>query len=742
MKSTTSTKKALLLAILSTLLCVSMLIGTTFAWFTDTASTAVNKIVSGELDVSLEMRDGDKWVSAEGVTLNFQAATGTTNILWEPGCTYNLPELRVVNNGNLALKYKIAVTGLKGSSKLLKVIDWYYNDAEISADTGMAVSDDVVLNAYAKGDPFVIKAHMDETTGNEYQNQTIEGIGITVYATQATVENDSNGNQYDAGAEYAYVNTEAELKEALNEGKNIIFNGEMKLTEQLRITKNVTINGNGNALISAKPIQIAPEANVTISNVSFADPVNHSPSYGDRDVGSNIYVGTNSVYYTGKLVLDGCNFSGMKWDGVQVLAADGAEVVINNCNFELTSEAPADNKTRFIHIQAVDNSNANVKVTITNNFFGASTYIREALIDIDYINIAGIDFGGNNVYTDTEADIYVCGASVSRTITKEDAYKALGVQQVNVSSAADLQEAMTAGKEYVKLTSDITIEDSMTFTGKTLIDGDGNTIVMNKRNAFRDGANVTFRNCTVKVNAANTSIYNSTVEFAEDTVLDSSAPAYTAAIWAYGGATLIFRGKLISSVPNAYGICVNTDATTNKAPNTVELIGADITTNGGATVYVNGSVGGHTLKITDCKITNTAPDCQALYISNSATAEKQHVTIENCEISGGTAIEVKHTDLTIKNSTLTAIGDPTQYAENNNGATAIGYCLATTSNSKSGVIDLTTGTITIENCTFVSTVSGCEVFNSSATAEGNAGAVINGYDQTKVLYPAKLTPNA
>ena len=81
MKSTTSTKKALLLAILSTLLCVSMLIGTTFAWFTDTASTAVNKIVSGELDVSLEMRDGDKWVSAEGVTLNFQAATGTTNIL-------------------------------------------------------------------------------------------------------------------------------------------------------------------------------------------------------------------------------------------------------------------------------------------------------------------------------------------------------------------------------------------------------------------------------------------------------------------------------------------------------------------------------------------------------------------------------------------------------------------------------------------------------------------------------------
>ena len=508
MTKNNSTKKALVFALLSTLLCVSMLIGTTFAWFTDTASTAVNKIVAGNLKVELVKEDGSKLTEA----LKWVSADEGAEILWEPGCTYNLEGFKVKNSGTLALKYKVVISGVNGNADLLNVLTFTYtvDGAAFDADS------EFKLAAGATSPVFTISAHMDEAAGNEYQNQEITGIGVTVYATQDTVESDSNGNTYDADA--AYVE--------------------------------------------------------------------------------------------------------------------------------------------------------------------------------------------------------------------------------NVSSAADLQEAMTAGKEYVKLTSDITIEDKMTFTGKISIDGDGNTIVMNKRNVFQDGANVTFRNCTVKVNAANTSIYNSTVEFAEDTVLDSSAPEYTAAIWAYGGATLIFRGKLISSVPNAYGICVNTNAMTNKAPNTVELIGADITTNGGATVYVNGSVGGHTLKIADCKITNTDPAGQALYISNSATAEKQHVTIENCEISGGTAIEVKHTDLTIKNSTLTATGDPTQYEENNNGATAIGYCLATTSNSKNGVIDPTTGTITIENCTFVSAVSGCEVFNSFATAEGNAGAVINGYDQTKVLYPAKLTPNA
>ena len=56
-------------------LCLAMLIGATFAWFTDTASTGVNKIQAGNLDVALEMQNADgKWVSAEGKTLDFVKA--------------------------------------------------------------------------------------------------------------------------------------------------------------------------------------------------------------------------------------------------------------------------------------------------------------------------------------------------------------------------------------------------------------------------------------------------------------------------------------------------------------------------------------------------------------------------------------------------------------------------------------------------------------------------------------------
>ena len=206
MTKTVSTKRALILSLLSMLLCVSMLIGSTYAWFTDTANTAVNKIQAGTLDVALEMKDNaGNWVTAEGKTLQFlvggQIPAEGTQILWEPGCTYSLPELRVVNKGNLALKYKVVITGINGSAKLNDVIDWTVTlDGEaftIGTEHHLAAKNGATEDA----DILTVKGHMQETAGNEYQNETIDGIGITVYATQDAVESDSNGNQYDKDAD-------------------------------------------------------------------------------------------------------------------------------------------------------------------------------------------------------------------------------------------------------------------------------------------------------------------------------------------------------------------------------------------------------------------------------------------------------------------------------------------------------------------------------------------------------------
>ena len=193
MKKST-TKISLVASIAALVLCCAMLIGTTFAWFTDSASTAVNKIQAGTLDVQLLDESGN---SLEGQTLAWQKAAGheSEEVLWEPGCTYKLQPIVIKNNGNLALKYKIVITGIQGDAELNEAIEWTITNT--SATTALDADHPLAAGA---SDTLTISGHMKESAGNEYQGLSIEGIAITVVATQDTVEHDSYNNQYDAGA--------------------------------------------------------------------------------------------------------------------------------------------------------------------------------------------------------------------------------------------------------------------------------------------------------------------------------------------------------------------------------------------------------------------------------------------------------------------------------------------------------------------------------------------------------------
>ena len=152
------------------------------------------------------MKDNNgRWVNAEGKILPFlvegKIPAEGTQILWEPGCTYTLPELRIVNNGNLALKYKVVVSGFQGSAKLNKVINWTMKldgaDFIMGSEHSLAAKNNDTVDF----DIFTISGTMDKNAGNEYQNESIDGISINVYATQDTVENDSFDNQYDKDAD-------------------------------------------------------------------------------------------------------------------------------------------------------------------------------------------------------------------------------------------------------------------------------------------------------------------------------------------------------------------------------------------------------------------------------------------------------------------------------------------------------------------------------------------------------------
>lgn len=239
-----SKRNIIVSAIMVIALCFGVMVGGTYAWFTDEVTSNVCTVESGKLEVGLEMNVGnDVWEDAKGKTLMFKVggeipAEGT-KILWEPGCTYELPELRVVNKGNLALKYRVIVSGVSGDAKLGEVITWTIGENAVNTDVKL-------LPGEAK--KFVIKGHMLETAGNDYQGLTISGIGIRVLATQVSHESDSKDDSYDDNATYYPVIDAAGMKDALASGGNVQLAGDVVADDTLVAKKNATIDMNEKTL--------------------------------------------------------------------------------------------------------------------------------------------------------------------------------------------------------------------------------------------------------------------------------------------------------------------------------------------------------------------------------------------------------------------------------------------------------------------------------------------------------------
>ena len=230
MTNVKTTKKALLSSVVALLLCFAMLMGTTFAWFTDTATSGTNKIQSGNLKVDIVDVNG---ASLVGDNLKFQNKNGKTDILWEPGVTFRTQAFQIKNNGNLALKYRLSLNGVTGNAKLLEVITFSIVKADGTA-VDLANFEGKLETANALSEVYYIQGAMASSAGNEYQNQTLEGIGITVSATQLAYETDSFDNQYDAGLETSQNGT----SRVLSDGSKVLFyseesgyGGRVRLTE-------------------------------------------------------------------------------------------------------------------------------------------------------------------------------------------------------------------------------------------------------------------------------------------------------------------------------------------------------------------------------------------------------------------------------------------------------------------------------------------------------------------------------
>ncbi len=277
-----NTKKRLIASLLAMAMCFTMLVGSTFAWFTDNASTGVNTIQAGTLRVDLVDEANN---SLEGKSLTFKKAGN--NELWEPGQTWTLQDVFVKNNGNLALKYRITITGIQGDAELNEVITWTIKVGDETVTLTNGVSQEFKLAANTQSPLLSISGHMDEKAGNQYQGKKIDGISIKVEATQDTVEHDSQNNTYDEDAQYGEdygvkVASAEELQAALATGDPVKLTTDIELTEALAVTNNAAIELDGNTLTvknnTSDAIAVSDGATLTISNGELTFAI-EDPSY-------------------------------------------------------------------------------------------------------------------------------------------------------------------------------------------------------------------------------------------------------------------------------------------------------------------------------------------------------------------------------------------------------------------------------------------------------------------------------
>ena len=386
----------------------------------------MDKIQAGTLDVQLLDEQGR---SLEGQTLSWKKAAGHENeaVLWEPGCTYELQPIVIKNAGYLALKYKIVISGIQGDAELNNAIEWTITNTS----TVTALDADHALAAGAS-DTLTIKGHMREDAGNEYQRLSIDGIGITVVATQYTYESDSNNNQYDVNAEYPVISNAdfADAIENADAGSVVdLASGTFQLPSN-SIPAGVTITGAGkeNSVLQVNNGSITSN-DVTIKNIAIKGS-GASGTSGSLNISGNNTTIENVNYkgQAGKIAIavsTGDSNSGTvikdtkitnAFRGIQFWRLSGNSV-IDNCVLDISGytfniDAVAPNSTLSVKDSTLNGWTSYTSgielVTFDNCKFGLHTYeylrpySNTVLTDCEFTS-AGyqLNAGGSDAYTIT-----------------------------------------------------------------------------------------------------------------------------------------------------------------------------------------------------------------------------------------------------------------------------------------------------------------------------------------------------
>ena len=348
--------RRLLFSMITMIVCIAMLVGSTFAWFTDVAKSTNNVINPGRLDLEVEYTlDGENWDDLNGAENLFGDG------LFEPGYT-RVVAFKVRNNGSLAFKYKMSLDilsetkGVNVAGENFALSDYLVASTALTQDAGdVSTAFDHILHSTIRWKDSALKelALFADDTVLEPNQETVSilrlymptdignvanakdddslpslNLGVTVTATQAPVEEDSYDNKYDKDATYPVVDV-AGLNNALTLGGNVSVEANLAPAAAIVADKNATLNMNGKTIANITDIwdvepnswslvSVREGATLTIDgNGTFKAKENDCYAVDVQGDGCKVVIknGTfigniHAVYvYTGEAVIEGGFFS-------------------------------------------------------------------------------------------------------------------------------------------------------------------------------------------------------------------------------------------------------------------------------------------------------------------------------------------------------------------------------------------------------------------------------------------------
>lgn len=515
------TRKSLTASIISIFLCLILLIGTTFAWFTDSVTSGNNRIAAGNLDVELEYLSGDQWLPVTADTNLFSSADDT---LWEPGHT-EYTQLRIRNAGTLALTYSFTVnvygdtnggaekeyTNVNGDKfKLSDYIVFTKKDGqqnvtaredlwldsaaekEAMGDTSGLAGNDDLLEPNAS-EVFTVAAYMPTSVGNEANQstaaRTAEGapeiyLGLTLNATQAPYEEDSFGDDYDNAAA---VSTAEELEKAIAAGGNVVLWNDIQVDNRLAVSSETTLDLNGRTITfggdyattgasgDVTPIRVNAGGSLTITGNGTIDASEASDYVVPVSV---MQAGGTVLIENGTIIVDSPRES--------CVFAMGGNVTINGGTFI--------NKSTEDYAYG---DGAPLTLNLSNGNPGS-------------ITVYGGVFEGRDPASgdDNLKGTFVASGYVSKKVS-DGRFVVVKEGTETVTNGSQMQDAVSSGADTIAVVGEVRLESQININRDLTIDGLGSGEITGM--PIRTTADVTFKDVTLsKLNNSNknaTSVY-------------------------------------------------------------------------------------------------------------------------------------------------------------------------------------------------------------------------------------------